>query len=230
MGSRADRFGEIDEILADTNEKTSDFQLDDAFDEGGTFDPEGEGVVEGWPGHPTADGHTFDCCGDTCSRECACDTCPPVDGESMTPDPKPDSYYAGGLAPTTIPVMTVMLEKLRIELKQHVSPAILEQMTFGNNYDPITDKVMMELGMYLFSNQIHTETTKEDFPAGWFQGFKESLFPSWLKRKFPVKYTQIFKEVKTIHVCPHLNYRTRDEERFHLQFLMPEGDLSRYSA
>ncbi|KKK89865.1 hypothetical protein LCGC14_2728840, partial [marine sediment metagenome] len=56
----------------------------------------------------------------------------------------------------------------------------------------------------------------------------DAHFPGFLKRKFPVKYTQIFEEVKTIHICPHLNYRTRDEERFHLQFLMPEGELSRY--
>ncbi len=154
---------------------------------------------------------------------------PPVDSVGMTPDPKPDSYYAGrlGMAP---PPVTLMLEKIRVALKTHVSPAVLDQMKFNHTYDPVTDKIMVEIGMYLFSNKIHTETTKEAFPAGWFQGFKQSFFPGWLQRKFPVKYTQVFKEVKTIHICPHLNYRTRDEEKYHLQFLIPEGDLTRYSA
>ena len=103
-------------------------------------------------------------------------------------------------------------------------------MKFKHEYDPVTDKIMVELGMYLFSNKIHTETTKKDYPAGWFQGFKESLFPGWLKRKFPVKYMQIFEETKTVHICPHLNYRTREEEKYHLQFLMPEGDLTRLQS
>ena len=162
---------------------------------------------------------------------------PPVDGASMEPDPKPDGYYAGGLALTNFdrmrtpdPQMALMLEKIRVGLKTYVSPAVLSQMKFDQKYDPVTDKIMMELGMYLFSNKIHTETTKEDFPAGWFQGFKQSFFPGWLQHKFPVKYTQVFKEVKTIHICPHLNYHTRSDEKFHLQFLMPEGDLTRHSA
>ena len=179
-------------------------------------------------GHPPAAGHTADCCGDTCSKECTCDTCPPMS----------DDYSGGGLAsPMAVsavpsfahPSMTVFLEKIRIGLKTLVSPAVLSQMKFDQKYDPLTQKIMAELEMYLFSNKIHTETTKEDFPDGWFQGFKESLFPGFLKRRFPVRYNQIFKEVKTIHICPHLNYRTRDEERFHLQFLIPEGDLSRMS-
>ncbi len=129
-----------------------------------------------------------------------------------------------------LPQATLMLEKIRIGLKQYISPAVLDQMKFGATYDPVTDKIMMELGMYLFSNKIHTETTKGDYPAGWFQGFKDAHFPGWLKRKFPVKYTQFFEEVKTIHICPHLNYRTPDEERYHLQFLMPEGDLTRIQS
>ncbi len=128
------------------------------------------------------------------------------------------------------PQATLLLEKIRIRLRTYVSPEVLSQMKFNQKYDPVTDRIMLELGMYLFSNKIHTETTKEDFPAGWFQGFKQSFFPGWLQRKFPVKYTQIFKEVKTIHICPHLNYHTRNDEKFHLQFLMPEGDLTRYSA
>ena len=155
---------------------------------------------------------------------------------NQEPDPKPDDYYTKGLGALTSfdrmrapnPQMTLMLEKLRIGLSTHVSPAVLSQMKFDQSYDPITDKIMAKLEMYLFSNKIHTETTKRDLPDGWFQGFKDAHFPGFLKRKFPVKYTQIFEEVKTIHICPHLNYRTRDEERFHLQFLMPEGELSRY--
>ena len=145
-------------------------------------------------------------------------------GKAVTDEAAAAEYFGD---PVSGPQATLLLEKIRVGLKTLVSPAVLSQMKFDQKYDPVTDKVMMELGMYLFSNKIHTETTKEDFPAGWFQGFKQSFFPDWLQRKFPVKYTQVFKEVKTIHVCPHLNYYTRNDEKFHLQFLMPEGDLTR---
>ncbi len=138
----------------------------------------------------------------------------PVDGESMAPDPR----------------MTLILEKIRVGLKSHVSPEVLSQMVFDQKYDPIADKVIMELGMYLFSNKIHTETTKEDVPMTWWDGFKDAYFPGFLSRRFPSRFRQVFKEVKTIHVCPHLNYHTREDEKFHLQFLMPEGELTRYSA
>ena len=157
-----------------------------------------------------------------------------TDDESMGPDPKPDGYYDRGLGPPPSPWVnpqaTLMLEKIRIGLSTLVSPAVLSGMKFDQKYDPVTDKIMMEPGMYLFSNKIHTETTKKDYPAGWFQGFKDAYFPGFLKRRFPVKYTQVFEEVKTIHVCPHLNYRTREDERFHLQFLTPEGDLTRLNS
>ncbi len=159
------------------------------------------------------------------------------DGESMAPDPKPDSYYAGVLELTNFdrmktpdPRMTLILEKIRVGLKSHVSPEVLSQMVFDQKYDPIADKVIMELGMYLFSNKIHTETTKEEVPMTWWDGFKDAHFPGFLSRRFPSRFRHIFKEVKTIHVCPHLNYHTRNDEKFHLQFLMPEGDLTRYSA
>ncbi len=150
-------------------------------------------------------------------------------GKAATDEAAAAKYFGDPGQPLN-PQATLLLEKIRIELRTYVSPAVLNQMKFDQKYDPVTDRIMMELGMYLFSNKIHTETTKEDFPAGWFQGFKQSFFPGWLQRKFPVKYTQVFKEVKTIHICPHLNYHTRNDEKFHLQFLMPEGDLTRYSA
>lgn len=163
--------------------------------------------------------------------------------DSKAPDPLPDDkdaaeYFGDPLpgwpgdpiAAPPHPQATLMLEKIRIGLSTYVSRSVLDQMKFEQKYDPVTDKIMMELGMYLFSNKIHTETTKGDYPAGWFQGFKDAHFPGWLKRKFPVKYTQFFEEVKTVHICPHLNYRTRDEEKFHLQFLMPEGDLTRINS
>jgi len=220
-----DKFREeIDEILADTNEKIDDGKASQTDD--------------GQAGRAAA-------ADEVAAAEYFGD---PFDEDDKTPRPAPTGPGDGpggeslmgaaktageSMKLTAVPVfanpaMAVMLEKIRIGLKSYVSPAVLDQMKFEQDYDPFTDRVMMELGMYLFSNKIHTETTKADFPAGWFQSFKETFYPDWLKSKFPVKYTQVFTEVKTVHVCPHLNYRTRDEEKYHLQFLIPEGDLTRY--
>ncbi|KKM18977.1 hypothetical protein LCGC14_1660340 [marine sediment metagenome] len=122
----------------------------------------------------------------------------------------------------------IIMEKIQVALKMYVSPAVLDEIVFNQEYDPITKKIVAHFEMYLLSNQIHTETIKgDDVPVTWWDGFKEEYFPRFLKRRFPPKIRQTFTEHKTIHVCPHLNYRTPSEERFHLQFMANPGNISR---
>ena len=121
----------------------------------------------------------------------------------------------------------LIMKKIRVALRMHVLPAVLDKAVFKQDYDPITQKIVAHFEMYLLSNQIHTETIKGDeVPMTWWDGFKEEYFPQFLKRLFPPKIRQTFTEHKTIHVCPHLNYRTPSEERFHLQFMTNPGDVS----
>ena len=44
-------------------------------------------------------------------------------------------------------------------------------------------------------------------PRSWWQHFKQSHFPSWLKKRFPVMNTTTpFTYEQTIHLCPHGNF------------------------
>lgn len=43
-----------------------------------------------------------------------------------------------------------------------------------------------------------------DIPSNWKESFKEEYFPSFLKKKFPIKYKKIVVEYETINICPHL--------------------------
>ena len=170
-------------------------------------------------GHPLKDSHTENCCGDTCSKECACGTCPPMppndedfDGEKTVPGPE---------------AMTLILEKVRVALSMHVSPAVLSSSIMEQRLDPISKAIIAHFELWLWSNMIHVERRFEDFPKTWWDGFKEAHFPGFLKRRFPVRLRSVCSEAKTFHICPHLNIQTRDDEKYHLQFMTPAGEMTR---
>ena len=126
--------------------------------------------------------------------------------------------------------MELALEKIRVGLSMHVSPAVLDEAVFELRPDIISGMVEARFEMWLWSNKIHSETRSEDVALTWWDAFKEAYFPRFLKRRFPPRTRQVFIETKFFHVCPHLNYRTRDEERFHLQFLAQPGEVTRLTS
>ncbi len=173
-------------------------------------------------------GHTKECGGDTCSKECTCGTCPPMPEESVLPLDAPAArklLRSRNLLPNN--QLTVVLEKIRVALRLHVSQAVLDEAVLEQRYDSIANTVVAHFGLWLWSNTVHKETQAIYVPKTWWDGLKEAHFPRFLKRRFPPRTRQIFVETKFVHVCPHLNIVTPKEERYHLQFLSPSGDMSR---
>ena len=123
--------------------------------------------------------------------------------------------------------LTLVLEKIRVALAMHVSPEVLEAADISLRADSIAGHVLANFEMWLWSNTIHKETQVTYVPETWWDGFKQAYFPEFLKRRFRVRQRQIFTETKFIHVCPHLRIQSREDEKYHMQFLMPEGDLTR---
>lgn len=113
------------------------------------------------------------------------------------------------------------LEKVRLGLRQVMSDELLADMEASAIPDYLAAGTIFAFQTYLMGNTVHTERETYQHPATWWQGFKEACFPDWLKGHYPVRYTEVVIMTKFTHVCPHLNIATREDERFHLQWLTP---------
>lgn len=63
-----------------------------------------------------------------------------------------------------------------------------------------------------------------EVPLSWWDHFKDTFFPAWYLKKFPIKTKAIFTQAKkvrrvteTIHVCPHIH---TDDTRMHMEFMV----------
>jgi hypothetical protein len=65
-------------------------------------------------------------------------------------------------------------------------------------------------------------------PDGWFQHVKQDLFPSWLLRKYPVRYKSITIDVK--EVFPDLSHLVKDSKQRNLSIVSSSkiSDLKSY--
>ena len=68
-------------------------------------------------------------------------------------------------------------------------------------------------------DQIYRLATMEEelakYPATWWQAFKETFFPKWLLRKFPVQYEEIW----AVHKFPEVNIPDLGTEYVHFKIL-----------
>ena len=131
---------------------------------------------------------------------------------------------------TGMGAMSIILEKVRVALRMHVSSAVLNEMIIEKRLDPISKAVVAHFELWLWSNMIHVERRNEYQPKTWWDGFKDAHFPGFLKRRFPVRNRTVCIEAKTFHICPHLNIQTREDEKYHLQFMTPAGEMTRLNG
>lgn len=113
------------------------------------------------------------------------------------------------------------LERLEIGARFQIQRAFFKTMELEEVADIASNSLRLELRGYLWSNTIHRETERTAVPSTWWDFFKQSCFPDWLKRRMPVRTREITTETKFIHVCPHLEIASRNEERMHFEWLTP---------
>jgi len=91
----------------------------------------------------------------------------------------------------------------------------LERLTFEQCVDEAGAKAIRAL---------LTIATKEeqvfDYPANWFQAFKERCFPRWLKKKIPVRMNRVW----AIHLFPELNIPNEFVGREYVSFRVVNVD------
>ncbi len=118
----------------------------------------------------------------------------------------------------------VTLEKLRIGLRQYMSPEVMAELSIDASSDLIAGQMVTALRGFVWSNQIHVERQTTAVPATWWDHFKDTFFPDWLRRRMPIRTQTITTETKFIHTCPHLNISGDPNDRMmHLEWMKPPG-------
>jgi hypothetical protein len=117
----------------------------------------------------------------------------------------------------------VVLEKVKIAFQHRLS----EEMMFVRNHmevnsflDNYTRSLVIQLSSYVLAGPERKRIDVEkQWPADWWQAFKERWFPKRWLRRWPVKYERVsIHEVLVTRMCPHVNVKT--DNRPHFAFLM----------
>ena len=121
----------------------------------------------------------------------------------------------------TVTADKITLEKIQFGIQQMISRALMDDMRYESVEDVATGSIIKQLTFYLWGNKVNVEEydTEKVYPATMWEELKRDFCPSWLKRKFPVRYSRDITHHKETHwhICPHLNYK---DDRKHLDFMM----------
>lgn len=84
------------------------------------------------------------------------------------------------------------------------------------------DQLVYSITIGLLGNKTKTEEYDDVvkvYPSTMWEELK-SLWPRWLRRRFPVQYTRdiLHRTVKHYHVCPHLDWPGNEK---HMEWLIP---------
>lgn len=109
-------------------------------------------------------------------------------------------------------------------------PGPLNRATIEEFKNPVINELVYTFKTFLLTKQ-KSETTTEthNFPASWWEHFKEDRFPLWLLKYFPVKYIKI--TTTTIHkktfICPHDNLAWNHQDVVHIMWMegLPHEDI-----
>jgi len=97
---------------------------------------------------------------------------------------------------------TYTLKSLRVQLAKRFGKATIDKSTveFQYNLDRFMDEVRVRIESYIFGVDMPTTYTVSILvPETWWQHLKDDHFPEWWKRKWPVKYKSVFRDVVFNH-------------------------------
>lgn len=113
------------------------------------------------------------------------------------------------------------LEKLKFKGRMVMSNEAANGMTVEMVADFMVDSFVANMGGYVWQNQIHKQTTPMSLYCSWWDDFKDTFFPKWLRRRMPVRTYDVDHTVEFIHTCPHLPIESRDDLKMHMEWMMP---------
>ena len=81
--------------------------------------------------------------------------------------------------------------------ENRISPEFLKNITISQQRDMLYQDLIIRLHASLFGEQL--EEFKITYPATAWDHFKEVAFPTWLKQRYPVKYTTTIWKADAIY-------------------------------
>jgi hypothetical protein len=120
----------------------------------------------------------------------------------------------------------VILEKLKLTAiskfqKEMIYPQDVK-LSIDKQTEFLYDSVLLRMIVEIMGKLQEDTTVK--YPSDWKESLKERFLPYWLKKHFPVKYTE-----KAIYkVCPHIDTKFSDNPNIHLRFLDSIQSLEGY--
>ena len=95
-------------------------------------------------------------------------------------------------------IRTVTLEKLKFAMQQAISNELLNaHVDVQEHIDWMTDQAVVSIRGFIWAETLESETFQ--WPADWWQAFKERWFPAWAKRRWPVQYERHKLDVKAAY-------------------------------
>ncbi len=113
------------------------------------------------------------------------------------------------------------VEKLRLHARTWMSGEVADGLEVKIMADHLADGFAASLAGFVWQNQIYRETETMKQYCSWWDDFKETFFPEWLKRRMPVRTYEIDTSIKFIHTCAHLPIKSREELAMHMEWMNP---------
>jgi hypothetical protein len=117
-------------------------------------------------------------------------------------------------------VKEFILKQIPIQVNKRLSKNIFFQGASVEILAEVTtEQMLIQLRVYVLGRAVRTEVVDTiKYPATWKDAFKERYYTDWMKKKFPVKYTEVDVEVNHYHICPHIDSRMSEND-LHLKWL-----------
>ena len=97
---------------------------------------------------------------------------------------------------------TICLERFEAQAQTVVSKYIVDDMfanpvVFDARTDMLMEDLVFKLRAFVYGEQTVIKHTK--YPSNWKEAVKERFFPHWALRRWPVEYTEVVFDVKTMY-------------------------------
>jgi len=101
-------------------------------------------------------------------------------------------------------VERLILERIKFEYANEIPPDVLTNLTVEQIVNLETKAVRTFFRTFIPGREVRKETVKSVivYPS-WWQHFKKTYFPEFLKRFFPVRVHREPVVIKHYHLCPH---------------------------
>ena len=97
---------------------------------------------------------------------------------------------------------TVTLERMKLTALQYISRELVDHFAFPPKVDISAHDWMFDGVAIRIIQQVYGRTLEEvkaEYPADWWQAFKERWFPAWAKKRWPVEWVRVRLEAKELY-------------------------------